>query len=129
MDNQLSTGKINRDEHSSLVENIDKYYELQKKKLADKLSPEKPSVEGETSNIKQHESVEQQDVVTVTSGDKQTLTKENCPDESVSSNILEQTAKPVNMSDLLTKLIKTGLLPQQQPKENVIAPQSIAPTL
>ena len=64
MDNQLTTGRINRDVHNSLVEDIDKYYELQKKKLA--------------------------------------VSKAS-----------------MNMSDLLSRLVKAGLLPQQQPTENV----------
>ena len=38
------------------------------------------------------------------------------------ANILEQIPKGlVNMSDLLSKLVQAGLLPQQQPKENIEA--------
>lgn len=129
MDNQLSTGQINLDEHSSLVENIDKYYELQKKKLADKLSPDKPPVE-EVGNVKQSEekqAMDQQHVVTVESdNDKQTETEKNHSEKTTISNILEHVAKaPVNMSDLLSKLVKTGLLPQQQPTENVVSAQAV----
>ena len=122
MDNQLSTGRINRDEHSSLVENIDKYYELQKKKLADKLSPDKSPVKVTPSDVKQPseeiQSTDQQDVAEDS--------RSNEPPTTL--NILEQIPKgPVNMSDLLTKLVKTGLLPQQQPTDKVEAPQVIAP--
>ena len=50
------------------------------------------------------------------------------PPATSAANILEQIPKgPVNMSDLLSKLVQTGLLPQQQPKENIEAPQPNPP--
>lgn len=121
VDDQLSTGQINRDEHSSLVENIDKYYELQKKKLADKLSPDKSPLK-ETPLKQPSEEMQ--------STGQQNVAEENRSNEPPSTlNILEQIPKgPVNMSDLLSKLVKTGLLPQQQPTDKVEAPpQVIAP--
>ena len=120
MDNQLSTGQINRDEHSSLVENIDKYYELQKKKLADKLSPDKSPLK---------ETPLKQPLEEMQSMDQQNVPEEHRSNEPPTTlNILEQIPKgPVNMSDLLSKLVKTGLLPQQQPTDKVEAPQVIAP--
>ena len=125
MDNELSTGRINRDEHSSLVENIDKYYELQKKKLADKLSPDKSPVKEAPSNVKQPEEMQstgQQNI-------QETVTEENRSNEPPATlNILEQIPKgPVDMSALLSKLVKTGLLPQQQPTDEVEVPQATAP--
>ena len=126
MDNQLSTGCISRDEHDSLVEDIDKYYELQKKKL----SPDKPSAEEAPVTLPQpgqNQFTDQQSVATVGSvNDNQTITEGTHSNEPAAPNILEQVSKaPVNMSDLLSKLVKTGLLPQQQPTES-IEPTAVA---
>ena len=132
MDNQLSTGRINRDVHDSLVEDIDKYYELQKKKLADRPSPDKPAVEEAPVTLQQPEQnqfTDQQSVTTVGNlppNDSQEGTHSN---EPMAPNILEQISKaPMNMSDLLSKLVKTGLLPQQQPTEGIEATTSAAPS-
>ena len=90
-------------------------------------------MEGATSNVKQFEekqAMDQQHVVTIksdASNDKKTETEKIDSEETTTSNILEQVAKaPVNMSDLLSKLVKTGLLPQQQPTESVVPAQAAA---
>ena len=132
MDNQLTTGRINRDVHDSLVEDIDKYYELQKKKLADRLSPDKPSVDEAPATLQQPQFMDQQNVATVgnPSNDNQIKTEGSHPNEPMAPNILEQVSKaPMNMSDLLSKLVKTGLLPQQQPTESVEVTAAAAPPL
>lgn len=70
------------------------------------------------NNLEISTSQGQHSIATVESASdkQQTVTEETRSDEPVASNILEQVAKePVNMSDLLSKLVKTGLLPQQQP--------------
>lgn len=132
VDREFTTGRINRDEHNELVEDIDKYYELQKQKLAvvDKISPH-----AETNRLPDEKIGEQtsQPLDTQQSGSqgvKSTVVTNSetssCEKEKVvtvveenaqTSSILEQANRPVNVSDLLSKLVQTGLLPQQQQQQ------------
>jgi len=123
VDRELTTGRINRVEHSELVEDIDKYYELQKQKLAvvDHSSPP------ETNSLPVEKIVEQtlEPVDTQQSGSQgvnstvvtNNETSSNEKENIQTSNILEQANHPVNVSDLLSKLVQTGLLPQQQQQQ------------
>ena len=129
VDRELSTGRINRDEHSELVEDIDKYYELQKQKLGvvDKISPP-----AESNNLPAERTVDQtsqpmdiqqsgsQGVNSSLVTNSDTSSSEKVVEESTqTSSILEQVNRPVNVSDLLSKLVQTGLLPQQQQQQQL----------
>jgi len=135
VDREYTTGRINRDEHNELVEDIDKYYELQKKKLAvvDKVSPPPASAAAETNSQPTDKNVEQtsqhmdtqhsdsQSVSSTVATSSDTSSSEKpvpvVEENAQTSSILEQANRPVNVIDLLSKLAETGLLPQQQQQQ------------